>query len=228
MKRERRKRKKRKVKRTFISKLLLLTLASLVISSILVFFSLPKSVILDRFLTTKGIGLIPERVREGTFRVEFEKVRVFFKNELVSRLDSLGVYLKPAGLGVLAVCGEGYLKGHVSLLGDLSAEAKGFECLEMAGKVYGNVRLEESRLFGRVSLENLDLKGIKVDRVDLEFKGDRFDGNVEYSGMKLRGGGSLRLNPSRLEDSEINAVFRGDLGRLVLKGRLGSPSVQLR
>ena len=105
---------------------------------------------------------------------------------------------------------------------------RNLKCLERIDFIEGNLRLKEGRLFGRVSMRGLGLRGLKVDRLSLEFKGGRFEGTVESGGMELRGGGTLRLRLDRLEDSEVNALFKGKIGSLSVKGKLKSPSVQLR
>ena len=96
------------------------------------------------------------------------------------------------------------------------------------GRMDGDIRLEEGKIFGKVYLRKLEIKGIDVDSIDLKFKGRRFEGSIEYRGMKLKGGGDIRLKPTKLEDSELNAVFRGSVGRFTLKGKLGNLNIQLR
>jgi len=190
--------------------------------------SIPKSIILDRLLREKGVDIVPERVEEGLLGVRFERVKVLFRNEPVGRLDSLRVTLGWKGVYFLARCGGGSLEGRVGFSGNISLKAKDFRCVETIRNLEGNLSLEGGRLFGNLLVEGLKLKGVSVDRVSLEFKGKRFEGVIERDSLKFKGSGSLELRPESIEESEVSGIFKGDLGNLILGGKLGSPTLLLR
>ncbi len=216
------------MKRIPISKALILILSFLVLLSIFLLSALPKSLLLDRFLTKRGISLIPEKVEEDLLGVSFRNVKIFVRNDPLAMFDILELKLRPIGLSLSARCGEGSLEGHFSFWGSISLRMRSLRCLESVDLLEGDLMLGGEGLFGRVSVQGLGLRGFRVDKLNLDFKGSRFEGAVESGGMRLEGGGTFRLRLDRLEDSEVNALFKGKIGSLSIKGRLKSPSVQMR
>ncbi len=216
------------MKKTLIYKIPLVILIFALSSLSALFLLVPKSIVLDRLLTDRGVVLIPERVRESLFGIRFEKVFLFFKGEPVANPDLLTIELKPTALVLSALCGKGYLKGSVSLSGNARLRARSFGCLNRAENVDGELKLQKDRLSGKLLLEGVDAGGFTIDRISLVFKGRRFDGEVDYGKIKLKGGGDIKLKPGKLYDSEIDAVFRGLMGSLIIKGKLGNISVQFR
>ena len=216
------------MKKTLIYRIPLVILIFVFSSLLALFVLIPKSIVLDRLLMDRGVVLISERVRESLFGIRFERVLLFFNGELEANPDLLALELKPTALILSARCGKGYLRGSVSLSGDALLRAKSFGCLKRARNVDGELKLEGDRLLGRLFLEGVDAGGFSIDRISLLFKGRKFDGEVDYGKIKLTGGGDIKLKPGKLDDSEINAVFRGIMGSLVIRGKLGNLSVQFR
>ncbi len=216
------------MKKTSISKALIVVFIFLITSSLLLLSAVPKAILLDKFLSGNGVNLIPEKVEEDLFGISFRKAKLFIGNELWAELDLIRLRLRPSGLILYALCGEGYLRGKISPTGNVSMEAGNFRCIKGIGELGGRIRLRENKIFGKVLFKELDLRSVRVDGVKLEFKGERFEGEIDYAGMKLKGGGTLKINAKKFEDTELNALFKGDLGRLLLKGKIRNLSVQLR
>ena len=210
-----------------ICKILLPLFTFLGVGLISLLYLFPKSILMDKALTQAGVYLIPASVKEGLTEVVMKEVRVFRGNEELGKLDRAVLRLGLGGVSSYLACGKGEGRLGVSWGGDLRAEFKDFSCVSVIGSLNGKLRVEEG-VFGKVSVKGLKVQGADVESIDLEFNGKTFKGDITYMGMKLSGGGELRLRRERLEDSEINATFKGSLGNLVIRGKLKSPQIRVR
>ena len=210
-----------------ICKILLPLFAFLGIGLISLLNLLPKSILLDRALTQAGVYLIPSSVKEGITDVVMKEVRVFRGNEELGKVDKAVLRLGFGGVRSRFVCGKGEGSVGLSWSGVVRAKFRDFACLSYVGSLSGDLKIAGG-VFGKVSIKGLKVQGVDVESLRLEFSGKTFKGDITYMGMKLSGGGELRLKRDKLEDSEINATFKGSLGNLIIRGKLKNPQVRVR
>ncbi|RLJ71472.1 hypothetical protein BCF55_1774 [Hydrogenivirga caldilitoris] len=215
------------MKKTTIFKLTLLTFLTLSVMSVALLFAIPKAILLDRFLSGHGVYIFPNRVEEGFLSVYLENLKVFYRNQPLGSFAKTRLSFEPVGLSLSAVCGSGKIS---ALLGfrRLRAEFNSADCLKGIGLVSGNLELEGNKLKGTLSVRRFVAKGFKIDAMNLYFKGKSFDGDIEYMGIKLNGGGMLKLNLQNLLASELSGEFKGSLGSLLIRGRLNNITAELK
>ncbi len=199
------------------------------ISFLTVLFSFPKALLIDRFLMERGIHLIASRAEEGLTDVSLENVRVFYGKEEVARFGKLELRIGLLGLEVEGKCNGGRGKLNLGYLNrDLEVDLKSLRCLRRVGEVNGKLLISDGSLKGDLSVSDLRLEGLKIASLRLRFMGRNFEGDIDYMGMNLRGGGSLKLDLNKPENSSLRASFRGEIGTLLVEGKLSKISVQLR
>lgn len=213
--------------KTSTSKVLLSLLILFLLTGLVLIFAFPKSVFMDRLLTERGVYLLPSRVEEGIAHVSFEDLKVFFRNEPIGRFNRARVGLSPTGVNLSAICGNGRINARFGI-GSLRLDLSSADCFEHVGTASGKLELKENKLRGRLVVRDLVMKNLRIDSLKLTFKGRNFDGEIGYMGMKLVGGGTLKIDPRNIENTEINAEFRGSVGKLIVKGKLTNISVRLR
>jgi len=131
------------------------------------------------------------------------------------------------GLQLSGYCPSGHIEAHVSLNGNLDLKLDKVECLKIAKELNGNIRYGDS-LYGSITAKGVTVRGVNIDSIELNFRGESFEGKIVYMGTILKGGGKIKLNPENIENSRISAQFKGSVGTLLVKGRLSNISAQIR
>lgn len=189
--------------------------------------ALPKGALIDRFLAKKGIGMMVREAREDLAGIAFRDVRLFLNSEELASFASLRLQVGIGGLELEGSCGSGRARIEMDWFGTGSFSADRLNCIRGVEEIAGKLVLEEG-LRGRISLRGVSFRGLELSALDLEFEGERFRGTLSYMGMELRGGGRIRVNREDLLSSEVSARFRGDVGTLVLSGKLRSLRAQIQ
>ncbi|MDQ7037894.1 MAG: hypothetical protein Q9N26_01655 [Aquificota bacterium] len=217
----------RKRRMTSIFRLFLLAVSWVVFAGILLLNAVPKVLLLDGLLSGWGLFLVAEEVREGVLDVELRGVRILRGGKEVVRFDRLNLGLSVSGVLVRGFCGEGRADLLVSPFGSPVVKVKRFPCVRDVSLVEADLTLGDG-LRGVMTAEGLKVRGVNLDRLDLRFEGERFRGRVVSSGMELRGGGSLRINPNDITSSTVEGTFRGEGITLFVRGEIGKLSVLVR
>ena len=203
----------------------LLLLASLTLFTAAV--ALPKGVLVDRLLTEKGVDLIAREVREDLDGIDLRNVRIFLNSKELASFERLSLRIGFGGLELRGSCGSGHARLAVSWSGGGSFLAEKLGCVRGVEEVRGKLSLEEG-IRGKLSLRGVSFRGVELSALDLTFEGKRFRGTLNYMGMELSGGGRIQLNRKDLLSSEVSARFSGDVGTLVVSGKLRSLRAQIQ
>jgi len=213
--------------KTSISKLAISLIVLLLVSVVILLFSAPKSLLIDRFLMDRDIYIFPTKVKENLLDVGFENLKVFYRDRKLGEFSRVKMGLVPTGIKLSAVCGGGSIKAFFNL-SNLKIDLRSADCLENVGDVSGKLELIEKGIKGNLVAKDLLVRGLKIDSLKLTFKGSKFEGEIEYMGMKLVGGGSFKLDLRNIENSDISGEFKGSVGTLTVKGKLKNITAQLR
>ncbi len=189
--------------------------------------SLPKAVLLDKLLGEADIHILTRRVEENLRKVIMEGVRIFKGNSEIAHLDKLNLSLTLSGLKLKGTCGEGRLEGFISYRRNLELSFDKFSCIERVGELSGEVAIRDG-IFGTLNLKGIMAQGVEIESAELKFTGEKFEGVIKAMGMTFRGGGTIKVNRENPAESEIDALFKGDLGRVIVRGKLSSISVHVR
>ncbi len=212
--------------KTSISKFLLFLISLLLVLSLSLLLVVPKAILLDKLLSERGIHLLAGRVDEGVADVSFEKLRVFYGGEEVLDLDRAVLSFSPAGLKAEGRCGSGRAYLRLGWGKTLEIKLRDFACSPFFRSASAKLLVSEG-LHGKLKISGLRVRGVEIDSVSMSFKGETFDGSISYMGMTLSGGGRFRLRRS-IRRSPVDAIFKGKMGTLLVKGTLSNISVQLK
>jgi hypothetical protein len=213
--------------RTWTFRLPLWVFLSAILLTLLLAISLPKFILLDLLITRSGLFLTADRVREGIGSLTLEGVKVLAGGEELLRLDSFLLKLGADGLSVLGYCGEGLLELRRSWLNSLRLRAEDFPCVRDVSRLEANLRLGKG-LRGTLTLEDAKVRGILLERVRLNFEGERFTGTVVSGGVELKGRGRIRVNPLNPLESYVEGTFRSQGLTLLVRGKIPKLSLKLR
>jgi len=209
-----------------IKEVLLLAVLFVLFSVFILFITLPKFLLLDRVLMEKGIYLMAQGVEEGLFHVKLSKVQVYDKSSKLVEFDSAVFSIKPFYLSLKGTCQGGSLETKVFLSKKIEIEGKNFDCLKGARVKFVSLELMDG-IKGKLELEDLRLKDLKVDGITVEFKGRTFSGQARVFDSLIVGDGIVSFNRTDLLRSSINGKLTGMGLNLQISGTLQNPSVEV-
>jgi hypothetical protein len=209
-----------------IKELLLLAVLFVPFSAFILFITLPKFLLLDRVLMKKGIYLMAQGVEEGLFHVKLSKVQVYDKSLKLAEFDSAVFSIKPFYLSLRGTCQGGSLETRLFLNKKIEIEGKNFGCLRGARVKFVNLELMDG-IKGKLELEDLRLKDLKVDGLTVEFRGRTFSGQARVLDSLVVGDGVVSFNRADLLRSSINGKLTGMGLNLQISGTLQNPSVEV-
>jgi hypothetical protein len=209
-----------------IKEVLLLAVLFVLSSVFILFITLPKFLMLDRVLMERGIYLMAQGVEEGLFHVKLSKVQVYDKNSKLAELDSVVFSIKPFYLSLKGTCQGGSLETRLSLNKKIEIEGKSFGCLKGARVKFVSLELMDG-IRGKLELEDIRLKDMKVDGLTVEFKGRTFSGQARVLDSLVVGDGVVSFNRADPLRSSINGKLIGMGLSLQLSGTLQNPSVEV-
>jgi hypothetical protein len=209
-----------------IKEVLLLAVLFVLFSAFILFITLPKFLLLDRVLMEKGIYLIAQGVEEGLFHVKLSKVQVYDKSSKLVEFDSAVFSIKPFYLSLRGTCQGGSVETKLFLNKKIEIEGKNFGCLKGARVKFVSLELMDG-IRGKLELEDLRLKEIKVDGLTVEFKGRTFSGQARVLDSLIVGDGIVSFNRTDPLRSSINGKLTGMGLSLQISGTLQNPSVEV-
>ena len=209
-----------------IKEFLLLAVLFVLSSVFILFITLPKFLLLDRVLMERGIYLMAQDVEEGLFHVKLSKAQVYDKSSKLVEFDSAVFSIKPFYLSLKGTCQGGSLEAELFLNKKVEIEGKNFSCLRGARIKFVSLELVEG-IKGKLELEDLRLKDLKVDGLTVEFKGRTFSGQARVLDSLIVGDGVVSFNRADPLRSSINGKLTGMGLSLQLSGTLQNPSVEV-
>jgi hypothetical protein len=174
----------------------------------------------------KGIYLMAQSVEEGLFHVKLSKVQVYDKSSKLAEFDSAVLSIKPFYLSLKGTCQGGSLEAKLFLNRKIEIEGKNFGCLKGARVKFVSLELMDG-IRGKLELEDLRLKDLKVDGLTVEFKGRTFSGQASVLDSLIVGDGVVSFNRADPLRSSINGKLIGMGLNLQISGTLQNPSVEL-
>ena len=213
------------MRKTF-SELLSLLLLSLLLIAVFLVLGIPKAVLIDRFLMERGIFLLAGEVNEGITDLKLSDVRIIASGKEVASLEKLSAKLTLGGISLEGRCGKGDLRAKVGWGRSLSLRAKDFACVKDLEVVDADLKIGEG-IKGKVNIRGLDTGIVTVDSIELNFRGEDFDGKVIYGKFEFTGKGRVKLNKKDPLSSSLRAEFSGAIGRVVISGTLKNPTVKM-
>jgi hypothetical protein len=108
----------------------------------------------------------------------------------------------------------------------IEIEGKSFGCLKGARVKFVSLELTDG-IKGKLELEDLRLKDLKVDGLTVEFKGKTFSGQARVLDSLVVGDGVVSFNRTDPLRSSINGKLIGMGLSLQLSGILQNPSVEV-
>jgi hypothetical protein len=209
-----------------IKEVLLLAVFFVLFSAFILFITLPKFLLLDRVLMERGIYLMAQDVEEGLFHVKLSKVQVYDKSSKLAEVDSAVFSIKPFYLSLKGTCQGGGLEIKFFLNKKIEIEGKSFGCLKGARVKFVSLVLTDD-IRGKLELEDIRLKDMKVDGLTVEFKGKTFSGQARVLDSLVVGDGVVSFNRADPLRSSINGKLIGMGLSLQLSGTLQNPSVEV-
>jgi len=209
-----------------IKEILLLAVFFVLFSAFILFITLPKFLLLDRVLMERGIYLMAQDVEEGLFHVKLSKVQVYDKSSKLAEFDSVVFSIKPFYLSLKGTCQGGSLETKLFLNKKIEIEGKSFGCLKGARVKFVSLVLTDD-IRGKLELEDIRLKDMKVDGLTVEFKGKTFSGQARVLDSLVVGDGVVSFNRADPLRSSINGKLIGMGLSLQLSGTLQNPSVEM-
>jgi len=209
-----------------IKEVLLLAVLFVLFSAFILFITLPKFLLLDRVLMERGIYLMAQDVEEGLFHVKLSKVQVYDKSSKLAEFDSVVFSIKPFYLSLKGTCQGGSLETKLFLNKKIEIEGKSFGCLKGARVKFVSLVLTDD-IRGKLELEDIRLKDMKVDGLTVEFKGKTFSGQARVLDSLVVGDGVVSFNRADPLRSSINGKLIGMGLSLQLSGTLQNPSVEV-
>ncbi|GEM_PF-2697708 len=214
-------------KKKNIFKLITVFVLSLLIILVIVLYSFPKGIFVDRVLREKNIHLIASKVEETPLKIITENTKLFFKNRELGSFEKITAEFKPFSLYLKAVCKKGFLETVINLTGTINLQAENFSCLSDVKYLSGKLKINEG-IKGNIVLKNINIKNFNAEKVELKFVGKEFRGKITYAGADFTGNGRFKLNKYNPLETEVNASFKGSLGNVSLSGKLQSLRIQIR
>ncbi|MGB9873561.1 MAG: hypothetical protein ACPLRS_01170, partial [Hydrogenobacter sp.] len=92
--------------------------------------TLPKFLILDRLLMSKGIYMIARGVQESISNLSLQEVKLFRNGSKIVSFNRLDLSLGFLYLLAKGYCADGYLELKFELFGSVRLKGKDFKCLE--------------------------------------------------------------------------------------------------
>ena len=209
-----------------IKEVLLLAVLFVLFSVFILFITLPKFLLLDRVLMEKGIYLMAQSVEEGLFHVKLSRVQVYDKSSKLAEFDSVVFSIKPFYLFLKGTCQGGSLEAKLFLNKKIEIEGKNFGCLRGARVKFVSLEIMDG-IKGKLELEDVRLKDLKVDGLTVEFKGRTFSGQARVLDSLIVGDGIVSFNRADSLRSSINGKLTGMGLNLQLSGTLQNPSVEV-
>ena len=209
-----------------IKEVLLLAVFFVLFSVFILFITLPKFLLLDRVLMERGIYLMAHGVEEGLFHVKLSKVQVYDKSSKLAEFDSAVFSIKPFYLSLRGTCQGGSLETKLFLNKKIEIEGKNFGCLRGARVKFVSLELMDG-IRGKIELEDLRLRDMKVDGLTVEFKGRTFSGRARVLDYLVVGDGVVSFNRANPLSSSINGKLTGMGLNLQISGTLQNPSVEV-
>jgi hypothetical protein len=209
-----------------IKEVLLLAVLFVLFSVFILFITLPKFLLLDRVLMEKGIYLMAQSVEEGLFHVKLSRVQVYDKSSKLAEFDSVVFSIKPFYLFLKGTCQGGSLEAKLFLNKKIEIEGKNFGCLRGARVKFVSLEIMDG-IKGKLELEDIRLKDLKVDGLTVEFKGRTFSGQARVLDSLIVGDGIVSFNRADSLRSSINGKLTGMGLNLQLSGTLQNPSVEV-
>jgi hypothetical protein len=209
-----------------IKEVLLLAVLFVLFSVFILFITLPKFLLLDRVLMEKGIYLMAQSVEEGLFHVKLSRVQVYDKSSKLAEFDSVVFSIKPFYLSLKGACQGSSLEAKLFLNKKIEIEGKNFGCLRGARVKFVSLEIMDG-IKGKLELEDIRLKDLKVDGLTVEFKGRTFSGQARVLDSLIVGDGIVSFNRADSLRSSINGKLTGMGLNLQLSGTLQNPSVEV-
>ena len=209
-----------------IKEVILLAVLFVLFSVLILFITLPKFLLLDRVIMEKGIYLMAQSVEEGLFHVKLSRVQVYDKSSKLAEFDSVVFSIKPFYLSLKGTCQGGSLEAKLFLNKKIEIEGKNFGCLRGARVKFVSLEIMDG-IKGKLELEDIRLKDLKVDGLTVEFKGRTFSGQARVLDSLIVGDGIVSFNRADSLRSSINGKLTGMGLNLQLSGTLQNPSVEV-
>ena len=209
------------------SKLLLSFLLTAVFTLLGVFLLFPKYLFLEQLLQKNKVFLIAKGVREDINKITFGKGKVFTGNKELFDFDKLVLALVPFGVKADIICKGKHSEVFYFLPGKLKLVFKDFTCFKDFALLRANLEISEG-IYGSFYAEGVSNERLRIDKISLNFRGNKFTGAVKYLGMELKGSGSVKLNRNNPLRSHISALFKGKGLSVEILGTPENLSVKLR
>lgn len=189
--------------------------------------TLPKFLILDRLLMSKGIYMIARSVQENITSLSLRDVKLLKDGSKIGSFNRLDLSLGFLYLLAKGYCADGYLELKFDLLSSVKLKGKDFKCLE--GFYIKDMDLQiNDDIRGFSKLYRVKAKDVKVDELSLVFKGRTFEGQALAFGQVLKGSGMIVLNRKDLLRSQINGTVSGVGVSFFIYGNLENPTLELK
>jgi len=210
----------------YLKTFFLLTLTSLILFLGLFVLTIPKFLLLDRWLLAQGIYLTANKVEEGITYIKLSSPKVIYKDLELARLDSLELSLGFPYLYLKGKCQGGHVEIKLYPFGKVEAKGKDFNCFKGFNLKSLDLTIKEG-ITGKIELYDVKLRDTDVERLFIEFKGRTFDMSAKALGVELVGGGQISWNSKEILKSQINGTAVGGGVRFIIQGTLQSPSLEL-
>ena len=210
----------------YLKTFFLLSLTSLVLFAGLFILTIPKFLLLDRWLLAQGIYLTANKVEEGVAYIKLSSPKVVYKDSELARLDSLELSLGFPYLYLKGKCQGGHVEVKLYPFGRVEAKGKDFNCFKGFNLKSLDFTIKDG-ITGKMELQEIKLRDTNVERLFIEFKGRTFDMSAKALGVELVGGGQIGWNPKSILKSQINGTAISGGVRFIIQGTLQSPSLEL-
>ncbi len=189
--------------------------------------TLPKFLILDRWLMSKGVYMIAKSVQENITSLSLYDVRLLKGSSKIGSFNRLDLSLGFSHLLAKGYCADGYLELKFELFGSVRLKGKDFKCLEGFHIKDMDLQINDD-IRGFSKLYSVKAKDVKVDELSLVFKGRTFEVQALAFGQVLKGSGMIVLNKRDPLKSQINGTVSGAGVNFSIYGNLENPTLELK
>ena len=209
-----------------IFKILLYSLIAIICFIFTLYLFIPKYIIIDYFLSQRGVYLIPESVHERWDKVDLKRVNVYVMNEREAYFDKLVAKVDIDAIRIIGECKGGYISLEIKPF-RYNIKSDKFGCLSRFSKVEGNVSIKGEEIRGKVLLEGFKIQGRNVEYVDISLEGGKVKAVMKIDGFDLKGSGRFKFNPDDPMSSSINLRIEGII-KATISGTVGEPSISFQ
>lgn len=211
------------MKRPGLKPFLFYAFALLVTILLLLFFTFPKFLFLDRKLSEAGLYLVADKVEEGLTWVSLSRVEVYDQRSRLVSFDRLKISIGFLKLRVIGLCEGKNLSMEFSLWSK-SIKTEAFTCLSGVNSLSADLLVKDG-VYGKVSMKGMELQNMKLEELSFELRGRVFRARARLMGFELVGDGQLVFKPSDPLRSGINGQVSGGGMKFVISGTLERPQL---